>query len=274
MIASLMATMGPHLGNGDLKEDLLRHFVLNSIRSYNTKFKSSHGEMVIATDNGWSWRKEVFPYYKANRKKSREESTLDWNMIFSCLNSIRDDLKNIFPYRVIHVKGAEADDIIGTLCMEYANTNEKILIISGDKDFKQLQVYMNVEQYDPVKKKKLVENQPERFLKEHIMRGDVGDGIPNFLSDDDCLVLGKRQKPILSKKVDEWINIEPDKFEDKMLRGWKRNEQLIDLTMIPQDIRDEIMSEFSNQAGKKRDKLMSYFIEKRLKNLMESISDF
>lgn len=269
-----MQTMGPHLGNGDLQEDLLRHFILNSIRGYNTKFKATHGEMIIACDDGRSWRREVFPYYKANRKKTRDASTLDWNMIFTSLNKIRSELKEFFPYRVIQVSGCEADDIIGTLCHRFANTNQKIMVVSGDKDFKQLQSYFNIEQYDPVKKKAIKENDPERYLKEHIIRGDGGDGIPNALSSDDCLVVGTRQKSISQKKLDVWLNQDPSTYDDTLLRGFRRNEQLIDLTFTPQAIQDEILKEFEAQAGKGRTHLMNYFITNRLKNLMGQITEF
>lgn len=275
MISNLMVSMGKNIGADEIQEDLLRHFVLNSIRSYNVKYKAEYGEMIIACDDVYSWRKQIYPYYKANRKKNREESKLDWNSIFTSLNKIRSELKEFFPYRVISVKEAEADDVIGTLCMKFANTNEKILIISGDKDFRQLQIYFNVKQYDPVKKKYLTENNPERYLIEHIIYGDTGDGIPNFLSADDCLVLKIRQKSIQKKKVDLWVTQKPEQFCDEhMLRGFRRNEQLIDLTFIPNELQEKIMLEFELEAGKKRDKLFNYFIENKLKNLMQSLPEF
>jgi 5'-3' exonuclease len=135
--------LGNHT-NTEVEEDLLRHMILNSIRSYNMKFKDEYGEMIIACDDRNFWRRDIFPYYKANRKKSREKSELNWTQIFDSLHKIRDELKAFFPYRVIQVDSAEADDIIGSLVMKYGDTNEKILILSGDKDFVQLQRYNNV----------------------------------------------------------------------------------------------------------------------------------
>ncbi len=152
MISNFMAQIGNH-HNIKIEEDLLRHMILNSLRSYNAKFRNQYGEMVIACDDTRSWRKNLFPYYKANRKRDREKSELDWNAVFEILNRVRSELKEFFPYRVIQVETAEADDIIGTLCHQFGNTSEKILIISGDKDFRQLQTYMNVRQDDPVRKK-------------------------------------------------------------------------------------------------------------------------
>ena len=188
--------------------------------------------------------------------------------------------KEYLPYRVIQIDTAEADDIIGTLCMKFGNelpigNVDPILIISGDKDFRQLQKYSNVKQYDPVRKRWLVENNPEAYLKEHIMRGDKGDGVPNFLSSDDSIVLNTRQKPITQKKVDVWIHQEPTQFcDEQMLRGYKRNEQMVDLTLVPQNVQDSIMESYQAQAGKGREKLFNYFIENKLKNLLTDIGQF
>jgi hypothetical protein len=190
------------------------------------------------------------------------------------LNKIREELKHVFPYRVIDIESAEADDIIGTLCREFGDY-QKILILSGDKDFIQLQRYNNVRQYDPVRKKFISHNDPDKFLKEHIIKGDAGDGVPNFLSPDNCLVVGERQKPITAKKLEVWLNQKPEQFcTELMLRNYKRNEQLIDLTKTPDYIVCSIMESFEKQQGKKANKLMDYFIANRLKNLMENMSDF
>jgi hypothetical protein len=273
-----MVTIGNH--TDAIEENLLRHFILNSIRSYNSKFKDKYGEMIIACDDKNYWRRQMFPYYKANRKKDRETSTLDWNAIFQSLNKIRDEIKEYFPYRVIQIDSAEADDIIGTLCIEFGNefpvgSVDPILIISGDKDFRQLQKYSNVRQYDPVRKRWIDEKNPAAYLKEHIMRGDKGDGVPNFLSNDDVFVLNTRQKPITQKKLDQWIKQDPAEFcDERMLRGWKRNEQLVNLTLVPENVSKAIMESYHLQAGKGRDKLFNYFIEHKLKNLLTDIGQF
>lgn len=274
MISNFMAQIGNHT-NIPIEEDLLRHMILNSIRSYNAKFKAEYGEMVIACDDKRYWRRDLFPYYKANRKKAREKSEIDWNAVFEILNRVRDELKEYFPYRVIQIDTAEADDVIGTLCHEFGNTGEPILIISGDKDFKQLQSYMNVRQYDPVRKRWLEERDPDKYLKEHILRGDQGDGVPNFLSKDDTFVVNGRQKPLRSNKLSIWLDQEPEMFCDEtMLRNFKRNQQLVDLSMIPQHIKTKVMESYQAQSGKGRDKLFNYFVEKRLKNLLTDIGQF
>jgi len=275
-ISNLMVQIGNHQ-NMKLEENLLRHMILNSIRSINSKFSKQYGKMVIACDSRRNWRKEVFPFYKANRKKAREDSELDWNEIFLSLNKIREELKEFFPYPVVQVDGAEADDVISTLCHVNGTDvgGESILIVSGDKDFVQLQKFVNVEQYDPVKKKFIRNNNPNDFLMEHIMRGDRGDGIPNFLSADDCFVTGERQKPITTKKISEWIKKKPEEFcNESMLRGFRRNQQLVDLSNTPQELRNDIMNKYVEESNKDRSKLFNYFIEYRLKNLMEYIDEF
>lgn len=274
MISNFMAQIGNHT-NIPIEEDLLRHMVLNSIRSYNAKFRNEYGEMIIACDDRGSWRRQAFPYYKANRRRDREKSELDWNAVFEILNKIREELKTYFPYRVIQIETAEADDVIGTLCHEFGNTSEKILIVSGDKDFKQLQTYMNVRQYDPVRKKFVEENNPERYLREHIMKGDRGDGVPNFLSKDDTFVLNARQKPLRNDKLEKWVDLQPEAFcDDTMLRNYKRNQMLVDLNYIPADVRKSIIDSYNEQTTRDRSKLFNYFVEFRLKNLLTDIDQF
>ena len=195
--------------------------------------------------------------------------------MFEILNQVREELREFFPYRVLQIESAEADDVIGSLCHEFGNTPEKILIVSGDKDFKQLQTYMNVRQYDPVRKRFLEENNPDRYLREHIMRGDRGDGVPNFLSKDDVFVLNGRQKPLMQTKLDNWLDLEPESFCDEtMLRGWKRNQQLVDLNFIPEQIRKAVVEEYHAQSGKDRSQLFNYFINNKLRNLLTDIDQF
>lgn len=272
MISNLMMQIGSYK-NIPIEEDLVRHMVLNSLRSYKSKFTQEYGELVIACDDKNYWRKKIYPYYKANRKKDRDASDFDWNKIFETLNKIREELKKYFPYKVIQVQHAEADDVIATLVQE-SHGHENILILSGDKDFSQLQKYPRVKQFSPVQKKWINCPNPDLFLKEHIIRGDVGDGIPNFLSSDNVFVMGERQSPITTKKLQGWLLKDPEEFcNETMMRNYKRNQQLIDLNMIPEEIRKEVLDQFVSQQ-KDRSKLFGYFIEHRLKNLMENLNEF
>lgn len=272
-----MMQLGNHL-NAQVEEGMVRHMVLNAIRSYKQKYGHEYGELVIACDNTNYWRKQIFPYYKANRKKTIEASELNWKEIFECMNKIRAELKEYFPYRVIDVESAEADDIIATLVGEFGsplNTGNKILILSGDKDFIQLHTHANVSQFDPVRKKWIKHDNPDRFLNEHIMKGDAGDGIPNVLSEDNCFVTGTRQKPLTTKRMDQLLNSIPGKdYGETVYRNFCRNRQLIDLSFVPDKIKENVMVQYVDQAGKDRSKLMNYFIANKLKNLAEYISEF
>ena len=277
-ISNLMVHMNK---NAILDEDLVRHMVLNSIRLYKNRFGDKYGEVVICCDDKNYWRKDIFPYYKAHRKGDREKSPYDWNTIFECLNKIRDELKETFPYRVIRVERAEADDIIGTLCHEHGVLGfmpgyaERILILSGDKDFSQLQKYANVEQYSPMTKKWIRVNNPERYLREHIMRGDRGDGIPNFLSNDACLVNGERQKPLSTRKLNDWVVSDVDDFcNDMMKRNYNRNEMLVNLDLVPQHIQDDVKDQYDKYEVPEKRGLLNYFIKNRLKQLTEHIGEF
>lgn len=276
MISNLMMQIRNHT-NIDIKVEQLRAMVLNTIRSLNVKFRDEYGEFIIACDNKNSWRRQIFPYYKANRKRDREKSELDWEKIFEALSTIRSELKENFPYRVIDVETAEADDIIATLVKEYATSNpeEKILILSRDKDFIQLHIYDNVVQFDPISKMYVKNNTPELFIKQHIITGDSTDGIPNILSSDNCFVIGERQKRMTSKRLEYFINYNPEEYNDEMCkRNYYRNQYLIDFNYIPSEISATILQEYNNQANKTRSKMFNYFVKQRLPLLMESINQF
>jgi len=273
MLSNLMMQIGNHT-NAKIEENMVRHMVLNSLRSYKQKFSEEYGEIVIACDNTNYWRKQLFPYYKANRKKNQEKSELDWKAVFECLNKIRAELKEYFPYRVVDIESAEADDIIATLVRD-AYTKEQVLILSGDKDFIQLHIYSEVKQYDPVRKKWIQHNEPARYLAEHILKGDSGDGVPNVLSSDNCFVIGERQKPLTQKKIDAFIQTGINgNYDDVLFRNYMRNKHLIDLSMIPTAVQEKILESYNSQNNKSRDKMFNYFITNKLKNLMEHIGEF
>ena len=269
----------------EINVDLLRHMILNQLRNYRKRFGNEYGELVIACDNRHYWRRDVYPYYKAARKKARDSSGHDWSSIFDALHMIRSELDEFMPYPLLDIEGAEADDVIGALA-EYSQSSktgalfeesEPVIIISGDHDFQQLQKFPNVAQYSPMKKKmvKLTET-PAEVLLEHIITGDKGDGVPNILSADDTFVTeGKRQKPIRKTLLAEWKKQKPEDFiTSEMAAGYIRNKQLVDLSMTPQSIKDDVISSYEKQLGKGRAELLNYFIKYRLKNMIEVAEDF
>ena len=256
--------------------DFIRHLVLNSIRNYRIKYKKTYGEIVVCTDSKSSWRKGVYPYYKAHRKAIREkqktEKGMDWSLLFKTIHEIIDEIDTFFPYKVISIPHAEGDDVIAVLAR---NFQEKSIIISSDKDFTQLHKYKNIKQYSPIQKKMLNGSEPYKYLKEHIIRGDKGDGVPNILSADDCIVEGVRQRPISKKKVELWMNEKPADFcVNGMSEKWKRNQQLIDFDFIPTDISQSIVDQYLKEKDQRPGQLLNYFITKRLKYLMENMEDF
>jgi len=269
-LASVM--MNFHMTKSDeLEEDMIRHMILNSIRMYRTMFKEEYGEVVLTYDSRHYWRRDIFPQYKQNRKKSRENDSKDWNKIFGLLNDIKSEFKEILPYKYVEVYGAEADDIIGTLCKEYQD--QKTMIVSGDKDFIQLQKYKNVKQYSPILKKMVNGHNPNTYIKEHILKGDSSDGVPNVLSPDHTFVEGLRQRPLSKKKIEAWLNSETGMSEE-VKRNYQRNHKLINLDNTPDDLQKLILDTFNEAPSGDRSKILTYFIENKLKELTDSIGDF
>ena len=263
----------------ELSESLVRHMVLNSLRAHNKKFSKEYGEMVLACDSGNVWRKQIFPNYKANRKETREKSNHDWDTIFEILTTIREELKEHMPYKLIQVDTAEADDIIAVLCKQYHD--QKILILSGDKDFIQLhrnQLTPNnnhVKQYNPVLNKFVGKDEnPSIYIKEHILKRDRSDGIPNVLSDDNVFIEGRRQRPLTKKKIASWVDEMVMTFTEEEQKNYDRNRKLIDLSLIPPELEAKIYNEFAEVKVAHRSKILNYFITRKLKTLIEVIDEF
>ena len=256
-------------------EQMIRHMILNSIRMYNKKYRNDYGQMVICADGMNTWRKEFYPQYKASRKKGRDSSGLDWQEIFRVLNLVRDEIKENLPYKVLHMEGCEADDIIGALTYETQEFGkfEPVMIISSDKDFIQLQKFSNVKQYSPIQKKAVTEKHPRKYLFEHICRGDKGDGIPNILSPDNCFVDEIRQTPLRQNLIDTWID-DAEIMPEEIKRNFQRNTKLIDLNEIPQDIYNNIVNTYDGQKTAMKMKVLNYLIKKRCNNLIEVVEEF
>jgi 5'-3' exonuclease len=274
LIANLHAQFG--LQNlREVEEDLLRHMILNTLRSIRVKFRNQ-GELVIACD-GRSWRREVFPYYKANRDSSKKKSDIDWRKIFEVFTKIREEVRENLPYRVVSGPGAEADDVISAIVTRHGSDSplvsnaDRIVIVSPDKDFGQLHRFTNVSQWDPIRKREISIPDPVDYLLEHVIRGDSGDGVPNVLSDDDTFVVpGKRQKTMTAKRLEALKREVPEEVFPK----YERNQRLIDLSKAPREVTEKVLESFESEAGKGRTKIFDYFREKRLRNLLESIQEF
>ena len=285
-ISNLMAEIG---GRKDIEIQvpILRHMILNSIRGYKQKFGKEYGPIVIACDNRTYWRRQVFQYYKAGRKKAREDSGLDWKTIFEALDLIRNEINVFFPYKVINIEGAEADDVIAILA-EWSQTNDlregsvfdddpkPFLIISGDHDFIQLQKFKNVKQFSPIQKKFVKpDNSPAQYLFEHTIKGDKGDGVPNVLSADDSIIAGERQKPVSSKKLEAWYKDQSTLPNDADFKTrFERNKTLVDFSYIPNDLKNSVINNYVEQPVKNKSMLLNFFVEHKMKNMLELIEEF
>jgi hypothetical protein len=277
LIAGMMTQINKSK-NKSIEEGLIKHMALNILRNHVKTFRKTYGEVILCCDNRKYWRKDIFPYYKAGRKKNREKSDLDWHLIFDILGRFKTDLKEHFPYKVIDVEGAEADDIIGTLAPRYV-AHENVLILSSDGDFLQLQKYntgkFQIKQYNPTAKKYIVSENPTNDLKEKIIRGDAGDGIPNVLSASDSFVNGIKQKSITEGKLTAMMNEDWNDWDNDYAKtNFDRNRRLIDLSYIPSELKQEIINTYEEFKPSPKNKLLEYFISNKLMNLMDVIEDF
>ena len=269
-IASVM--MHLNMNDNQLDEEMVRHMILNSVRLYRSMFNEKYGEVVITYDSKNCWRRDVFPQYKAGRRKGRESDNKDWDKIFGLLNDIKSEVNEFLPYKVVETYSAEADDIIAVLCKKYQD--EKIMIVSGDKDFIQLHKYNNVRQYSPITKKHINGVDPVVYIKEHILKGDRSDGIPNVLSPDHTFTDALRQRPLTSKRIESILAQEIDELDDEVKRNYQRNNRLINLDNVPEELEEKILDDFNVATSGDRSKLLNYFIDKRLKSLTEQIGEF
>ena len=282
MISNLMVQI--QLSN-ELDKGLVRHMILNSLRMYNQKFGQEYGELVLCYDSKRYWRREFFPFYKGTRKRDREKSSFNWGSIFEILNEMRDEMREHMPYKILEVDGAEADDIISVLTKQQAYTNirlqkdmqptTKVLILSGDKDFIQLQKYPWLKQYNPVMKKFVSGMDPKKYILEHVLKGDKSDGIPNYLSPDNTFVEGKRQRPLQKKTLERNVNLSADQFcNEEQLQYYKRNLTLIDFSYIPVEVEERIIESFNSLTPAPRNKMYNYFVSNQLITLLDKIGEF
>lgn len=250
--------------NKQPNEFVIRHMILETLLKIKREFKD-YGKIILCCDSKSYWRREYFPNYKIHRRSEREKSKYDWDFVHSLFNKFKDEIKEYLPYYVIDIDGTEADDVIAVFSKEF-HTKEQILIYSTDKDFFQLQKYPNIFQYGYLSKNFLKSDDPKEFLKEHIIKGDSGDGIPNILSDDDCIINGKRQNKITRKFL------ETTDYEN--LSKYKRNDILINFDNIPKKYEQEILRQFENYKTNSKMKLFDYCVRFNLKKIQKRLQEF
>jgi hypothetical protein len=260
-------------------ENLIRHMILNTIRMYRTKYGKKYGEVVIIADGGGNWRKDAYPEYKGKRSKSRDDSKIDWDIAFKNIGKVFDELGESFPYKTIRQWGCEADDTIAEIVkwtQEFGNY-EEVMIISADKDFRQLQKYDNVAQWSNTQKKVVKEDNPRLYQMEHFLTGDAGDGVPNVLSDDRVFVEERRQTPLSAKKK-ALLMEDPKALGDEVYRNFLRNKRMIDLTEeseCPDSVKQEIINTFESQDRlSNKNKVFPYLIKNECRLLLEYVGEF
>ena len=287
-LAAILTFQRELKGSESEVKNLIRHVTLSTIKSYKKKYGKEYGELVICCDGRKYWRKEFFEFYKGMRKSNRDKSDLDWKLIFDTLSEMREDIAKHFPWRVIHVDRAEADDVIAIMTKWLQDNQlvqeglmeetQKVLILSSDKDFKQLQLYPTVKQWSPMQKKYITASKQEirDFMVEHIVKGDTGDGVPNILSKDDVFMVGERQKPMSAKRLAEFIeNGESACRNDEEKRNYARNQTLVDFQFIPEDVQKSIVDTYlSNTPKGDKMTVMNYLMEHRCRLLLEELEDF
>lgn len=254
--------------------DTIRKSIVRVIARINKKYGTDYGKVVLCYDDKSYWRRDIFPFYKKNRKNERDASKYDWDEVFSVLNRIRDEIRLNLPYHVIQVQGAEADDIIASICIHNSRKEEPepMLILSADKDFIQLHKFPFVKQIDPIRNKWIENDNPVQYLQEHIIRGDRSDGIPNILTCDDAIVTGKPQKKMSKEKITSLASMAPSEFTNYIrLRNWKRNAELIDFTRIPEAVVERILTTYTRNKPQSSVKL-DYFIQHNIQDLFEEFS--
>jgi hypothetical protein len=274
---SIFVTEDRYEGKTEIEK--MRLTVLRALKNYKQKFGEQYGQLVLCCDSRSSWRKEIFPYYKIRRKRSRDDSPMDWTTFHETFRTLKEEFRENLPYKVVEAEGAEGDDIISVLCEWNANkpSPEPVLIYSSDGDFLQLQKYSQVSQYDKMRDRFLKCENPVYEVREMIIRGDPDDDVPNILSADDCFAAKVRQRPMMTAKVDVWKTMDPETITDwdadTKLR-YKRNQLLVDLSCIPTEVKARIAQAYLSHQPQSRQHMYKYLLNTKTTELMSSLGDF
>lgn len=210
-----------------------KQIMFNLLRHYVRTFSPT--EVVVAGDVQPSWRKQLWPDYKANRNHSSEYHERLRKVEDEYWETLSTMLPNVHWLRMPFV---EADDIIATLAETRDND---IVCVSSDKDFVQLLRRKNFRLYDPNKNEFVACEDPEWQLKKKILLGDKSDNIPGI-------------KRGLGPKKAEALR-DPDKFlaflesDPEAMANYSRNATLIDMAKIPPELRTIVRSAYGKRKG-------------------------
>ena len=242
--------------------DLWKHAFMNSILTSTIKFQVD--SIVLTVDDEHSWRYGIYPLYKANRKAKREKSKINYKAFYPVMDSFIESIKTTFTnIRVIKVPECEGDDTIAILSKKLI---DDIVIISGDSDLNQL-TSDRVKQFDPMAGKFIESINVEKALQLKILMGDKGDFIPAIKPKTGPVTAAK----ILEQGYDEFLKTIENDFERSTIdANYKRNIELIDLSMIPCRLSNDVWEAYNNYTISPIDKmkLMSFFCKNSLMKLM------
>lgn len=277
----------------------LKHRTISMILSISNKYRDER-EIVLCADDRNTWRKDVHPYYKGRRKLRRKTDSFPWDEFYEHLNKFEEELKENFPFNFIKINKAEGDDVIGSLVYYINKTkpSEKIIIVSNDKDFKQLHFSSMIKQYDPKEKVEINTLNPKNELMWLILNGDSNDDVLNVKTTDaDTLVNPDKRQITMWKEEKVWqhicnntvmdellVDVKDSKTKkikvsrEQLLENFKRNQKLVDLSKVPVDIQKEIIYKYEENKERipemSKMNLMQFFIKNRMVVLSDKINDF
>jgi hypothetical protein len=76
-----------------------------------------------------------------------------------------------------------------------------------------------------------------------------------------------------AKRITSFVT-EPEKMDEETRLRYNRNKKMIDLSQIPQELKDQILEEYNKDKEIGREHLFNFFVKKKLKNLITDIQDF
>ena len=162
----------------DFKYDYIR-----TIESLAKSYKA--GTIIVCADGGSSYRKEIYPEYKANRKERYAEQTEQEAKEFEMFMAEFQDTLTLIKqkYPVFHFRGVEADDIAAYITLNF--DFDDCWLVSSDKDW-DLLINDKVSRFSTVTRKETtVHNWDEHYdfeIEDYItfkcLTGDKGDNVP------------------------------------------------------------------------------------------------
>jgi 5'-3' exonuclease len=172
-----------HQGVLDFKYEYART-VESLAKSYNA------GTIIVLADGGSSYRKNLFPEYKANRKVKYAEQTPEEEKEFAMFMAEFSDTLTLIKKKhpVFQFKGVEADDIAAYISMNLDKYNfDECWMISSDRDW-DLLITDKVSRFSTVTRKEVTLNtwdehydfEVEDYITFKCLTGDKGDNVPGI----------------------------------------------------------------------------------------------